>query len=248
MPRPLALLPPRPRHDAEKMSSEQEEKLRLVRGSVQTFLDFPKPGITFLTPICVIGPHVDPRHLTGSPSRLRILWTRSDIPGIWEETYHSGMAVTLAKDILPILKDPRAFNAVIDLLEDHLKRKFLQMDLIVGLDARGFFFGPSLAQRLGIGFVPIRKKGKLPGKIFSISYNLEYGEAELEIQIDSVKSQQKVVILDDLIATGGTLRAAYDLMKKIGADVLECLVVIEIKDLNGTEKLNCVPFHSLVQF
>ncbi|XP_069757359.1 adenine phosphoribosyltransferase isoform X2 [Narcine bancroftii] len=199
MPRPLALLPPRPRHDAEKMSSEQEEKLRLVRGSVQTFLDFPKPGITFL-------------------------------------------------DILPILKDPRAFNAVIDLLEDHLKRKFLQMDLIVGLDARGFFFGPSLAQRLGIGFVPIRKKGKLPGKIFSISYNLEYGEAELEIQIDSVKSQQKVVILDDLIATGGTLRAAYDLMKKIGADVLECLVVIEIKDLNGTEKLNCVPFHSLVQF
>ncbi|XP_051884061.1 adenine phosphoribosyltransferase [Pristis pectinata] len=154
----------------------------------------------------------------------------------------------LFKDIIPLLKDPKAFTAVIDLFEDHLRKKFPQTELIVGLDARGFLFGPSLAQRLGIGFVPIRKKGKLPGKIISIRYRLEYGEDEIEVQADNVQPQQNVVILDDVLATGGTLAAACDLMKKLGANILECLVVIEIKDLNGLEKLNCVPLYSLVQF
>uniref|UniRef100_UPI00398E7A2F adenine phosphoribosyltransferase n=1 Tax=Pristiophorus japonicus TaxID=55135 RepID=UPI00398E7A2F len=154
----------------------------------------------------------------------------------------------LFRDICPLLKDPKAFNAVIELFEDHLKKKFPQIHLILGLDARGFLFGPVLAHRLGIGFVPIRKKGKLPGPTFSVSYQLEYGEAEIEIESDSVQAKQKVVIVDDLLATGGTLSAACALMKKVGADILECLVVIELKELNGVKKLNSVPFHSLVQF
>lgn len=152
------------------------------------------------------------------------------------------------RDIIPILKDPKAFVAVIDLFEDHLRKKSAQTELILGLDARGFLFGPALAQRLGIGFVPIRKKGKLPGKVYSMSYSLEYGEAEIEMQTDAVQPQQKVVLIDDLLATGGTLGAACNLLKQAGAEILECLVVVELKDLNGIKKLNCVPLYSLVQF
>ncbi|XP_067905981.1 adenine phosphoribosyltransferase isoform X1 [Heterodontus francisci] len=151
------------------------------------------------------------------------------------------------QDIFPLLKDPKAFNAVVDLFEDHLRKKFSQIDLIAGLDARGFLFGPVLAQRFGIGFVPVRKKGKLPGPTLCVSYNLEYGQNEVEIQSDAVQAKQKVVIIDDLLATGGTLSAACDLLNQVGADILECLVVIEIKALNGIKKLNSVPFHSLLQ-
>ncbi|XP_067854156.1 adenine phosphoribosyltransferase [Heptranchias perlo] len=154
----------------------------------------------------------------------------------------------LFRDICPLLKDPKAFKAVIDLFEDHLRKKFPQIELIVGLDARGFLFGPILAQRFGIGFVPVRKKGKLPGPILCVSYHLEYGQAEIEIQTDSVQAGQKVVVIDDLLATGGTMSATCDLLKKVGADILECLVVIELKELNGVKKLNSVPLHSLVQF
>ncbi|XP_041046719.1 adenine phosphoribosyltransferase isoform X1 [Carcharodon carcharias] len=154
----------------------------------------------------------------------------------------------LFRDIFPLLQDPKAFSAVIDLFEDHLRKKFHQIDLIVGLDARGFLFGPSLAQRFGIGFVPVRKKGKLPGPTLSASYSLEYGQASVELQSDVVQANQKVVIVDDLLATGGTLSAACELLKKVGADILECLVVIEIKALNGIKKLNSVPVHSLVEY
>ncbi|XP_060693621.1 adenine phosphoribosyltransferase [Hemiscyllium ocellatum] len=152
------------------------------------------------------------------------------------------------RDIFPLFQDPKAFSAVIDLFEDHLRKKFPKIDLFVGLDARGFLFGPILAQRFGIGFVPIRKKGKLPGPTLSVSYTLEYGMAEVEIQCDAVQANQKVVVIDDLIATGGTLSAACELLNKMGANILECLVLIELKALNGVKKLNCVPFHALVEF
>ncbi|XP_048402625.1 adenine phosphoribosyltransferase isoform X1 [Stegostoma tigrinum] len=152
------------------------------------------------------------------------------------------------RDIFPVLHDPKAFSAVIDLFEDHLKKTFPVIDLFVGLDARGFLFAPILAQRFGIGFVPVRKKGKLPGPTLSVSYSLEYGEAEVELQRDVIQANQKVVIVDDLLATGGTLSAACDLLNKTGANILGCLVVIELKALNGAKKLNCVPLHSLVQF
>ncbi|KAF1470234.1 Adenine phosphoribosyltransferase, partial [Pygoscelis antarcticus] len=156
----------------------------------------------------------------------------------------------LFRDISPLLKDPAAFRTLIDLLEDHLRASFPQIDFIAGgcLDSRGFLIGPSLAQRLGIGFVLIRKKGKLPGPTESVSYALEYGKAELEIQSDAVEPGQKVVIVDDLLATGGTMWAACELMKRLRAEVLECLVIIELKLLKGSEKLESIPFYSLLQY
>ncbi|KFQ33003.1 Adenine phosphoribosyltransferase, partial [Mesitornis unicolor] len=154
----------------------------------------------------------------------------------------------LCSDISPLLKDPVAFKALLDLLEDHLRVSFPKIDFIAGLDSRGFLIGPPLAQRLGIGFVLIRKKGKLPGPTESISYALEYGKAELEVQSDAVEPGQKVVIVDDLLATGGTMCAACELMRRLQADVLECLVIIELKPLKGSEKLQSVPFYSLLQY
>ncbi|NWZ73874.1 APT phosphoribosyltransferase, partial [Acrocephalus arundinaceus] len=153
-------------------------------------------------------------------------------------------------DISPLLKDPVAFRALIDLLEDHVRASFPKVDFIAGecLDSRGFLIGPPLAQRLGIGFVLVRKKGKLPGPTESISYSLEYGKAELEIQSDAVEPGQKVVIVDDLLATGGTMCAACQLLKKLKAEILECLVVVELKSLKGSEKLSSIPFYSLLQY
>ncbi|NXD39013.1 APT phosphoribosyltransferase, partial [Copsychus sechellarum] len=156
----------------------------------------------------------------------------------------------LFRDISPLLKDPVAFRTLIDLLEDHVRASFPKIDFIVGewLDSRGFLIGPPLAQRLGLGFVPVRKKGKLPGATRCVSYSLEYGKAELEIQSDAVEPGQKVVIVDDLLATGGTMRAACELLKGLKAEILECLVVIELKGLKGSEKLNSIPFYSLLQY
>ncbi|XP_041644961.1 adenine phosphoribosyltransferase [Cheilinus undulatus] len=152
------------------------------------------------------------------------------------------------RDICPILKDPAALTAVIDLFEEQVRRNYQNVDLIVGLDARGFLFGPLLAQRLGVGFVLVRKKGKLPGATVSVAYDLEYGKAEAEIQEDAVAPGQKVLLIDDLLATGGTLFAACELMRKQQAEVLGCLVVIELKELNGAEKLKPNSIFSLVQY
>ncbi|KYO28295.1 adenine phosphoribosyltransferase [Alligator mississippiensis] len=154
----------------------------------------------------------------------------------------------LFRDISPLLKDPDAFKAAIELLETHLRATYPRIDYVAGLDARGFLFGPPLAQRLGIGFVPIRKKGKLPGPTESVSYALEYGQAELEIQSDAVEPGKKVVLVDDLLATGGTMHAACELMKRLKAEVLECLVVIELLSLKGAEKLQPFRCHSLLQY
>ncbi|KAM9847383.1 adenine phosphoribosyltransferase [Aulostomus maculatus] len=152
------------------------------------------------------------------------------------------------RDICPILKNPAALTAAIDLFVEHVGKNHPQVDLIVGLDARGFLFGPLVAQRLGVGFVLVRKKGKLPGPTVSVSYDLEYGKAEVEIQEDSVAPGQKVILLDDLLATGGTLFAACELMKKRQADVLGCMVVIELMELNGAKRLGHHPVFSLVQY
>ncbi|XP_026123955.1 adenine phosphoribosyltransferase isoform X2 [Carassius auratus] len=161
--------------------------------------------------------------------------------------FHS-ICVCYLRDICPILKDPKALAAVTDLFEEHVRRSYPQVDLVVGLDARGFLFGPLLAQRLGVGFAPIRKKGKLPGPTLSVSYSLEYAKAEAEMQEDAVSAGQKVLIVDDLLATGGTLHAACELIKQQKAEVLACLVVIELKYLNGSEKLQSTPVFSLIQY
>nr|XP_020644041.1 adenine phosphoribosyltransferase [Pogona vitticeps] len=152
------------------------------------------------------------------------------------------------RDIAPLLKDPLAFSAAIDLLEAHVKASHPKFDYIAGLDSRGFLFGPVLAQRLGVGFVLIRKKGKLPGLTESVSYTLEYGQAELEVQSDAVRPGQKVILIDDLLATGGTMRAACQLMGKLEAEVVECLVLIELKFLKGADLIKPFPLHSLVQY
>uniref|UniRef100_A0A1A8CNQ2 Adenine phosphoribosyltransferase n=1 Tax=Nothobranchius kadleci TaxID=1051664 RepID=A0A1A8CNQ2_NOTKA len=154
----------------------------------------------------------------------------------------------LFRDICPILKNPACLTAVMDLLEEHVRNNHQQVDLIVGLDARGFLFGPLLAQRLGVGFVLVRKKGKLPGATVSVAYNLEYGKAEVEVQEDAVTAGQKVLIIDDLLATGGTMRAACELMKKQQAEVLGCMVIVELKDLKGTDRLKDQKVFSLIQY
>ncbi|XP_014846578.1 PREDICTED: adenine phosphoribosyltransferase [Poecilia mexicana] len=154
----------------------------------------------------------------------------------------------LFRDICPILKSPAALTAVTDLFEEHVRSRQLQVDLIVGLDARGFLFGPLLAQRLGVGFVLVRKKGKLPGATVSVAYDLEYGSAEVEIQEDAVAPGQKVLIIDDLLATGGTLLAACELMKRQQADIQGCMVVIELRDLKGADRLKPHNIFSLLQY
>ncbi|KAM8947563.1 adenine phosphoribosyltransferase [Pelodytes ibericus] len=154
----------------------------------------------------------------------------------------------LFRDITPLLKDPPAFSAAIDLFESHLRANYPKIDLIAGLDSRGFLFGPALAQRFGIGFVLIRKKGKLPGPTESVYYTLEYGRAELEIQTDAVDPGQKVVLIDDLLATGGTMAAACELLQRRNAEILDCLVVIELTSLRGADKMAPHRTHSLLKY
>lgn len=158
----------------------------------------------------------------------------------------------LFRDIFPVLRNPQVFEDLLGLLVSHIKEKHCQngekVDVIVGLDSRGFLFGPIIALRLGASFVPIRKKGKLPGKIESLSYKLEYGEASFDIQTDSIQPGQKVIVIDDLIATGGTMTAACQLVERIGGTVVEALLVIELVDLQGHKKLDGRPFFSLMQY
>ncbi len=141
------------------------------------------------------------------------------------------------KDITTLLNNKEAFKLLIDHLEDRYKD--YNLDFIAGIESRGFIFGAALASRLGIGFVPVRKKGKLPYTTVSEKYALEYGYDEVEIHIDAFKETEgaKVLLIDDLIATGGTAQAAVKLIKKVRANVIEACFIIELKFLNGEKKL-----------
>jgi len=152
----------------------------------------------------------------------------------------------LFRDIFPVLRNPSTAKDLYDLIYDSAKN-LPKVDCVVGLDSRGFIFGPILAQSLNVSFVPVRKKGKLPGEVERISYALEYGSDEFEVQKDSIKKGEKVLIIDDLIATGGTMKAACDLMNKLEADIVQCFVVIELVDLKGKDKLKA-PFKSLLEY
>jgi len=153
----------------------------------------------------------------------------------------------LFRDIFPVFQNPAMTKDCIDVLAEYVKSKYEHIDVIVGLEARGFLFGPMLAQQLNASFVPIRKKGKLPGEVVQVKYSLEYGEDVFEAQKGSVKPGQSVVIVDDLLATGGTMNAAVKLMSDMGADVKEGLVVIELSDLKGRTKVTS-PVYSMIQF
>lgn len=149
----------------------------------------------------------------------------------------------LFEDILPIFQDPAAFQLLIDGLKQALEGK--QVDVVVGLDARGFLFGPTLALQLGCSFVPVRKAGKLPGQTAQVSYVKEYGEDKFEIQADAIQPGQKVVIVDDIIATGGSAAAAGELVKKLKGEIVEYLFLMELDFLKGRDKLDA-PVHTFL--
>ncbi len=150
------------------------------------------------------------------------------------------------RDITTLLQDPKAHREVCAIFYDRYANQ--QIDKIVGIDARGFLFGSVLAYKLDIGFVPIRKKGKLPYKTISESYSLEYGEETVEIHEDALNKNERVVIVDDLMATGGTIAAAVNLVEKLGGDIIECAFVVELPDLNGKSKLNGQKVFSIIEF
>ncbi|KAF2273067.1 adenine phosphoribosyltransferase [Westerdykella ornata] len=144
----------------------------------------------------------------------------------------------LFEDILPIFADPALHDALVRALELHVSQAYEKPDVIVGLEARGFLFGPSLALRLGVGFAPVRKKGKLPGPCETAGYQKEYGEDFFQIQADAIKPGQKVLIVDDIIATGGSAAAAGALVKKLGGQVLGYAFLLELDFLKGRAKLD----------
>lgn len=150
------------------------------------------------------------------------------------------------KDISTLIGDGEAFRATIDMIVEELKDK--NIDVIVGPEARGFIFGVPVAYALGVGFVPVRKKGKLPGETISVSYDLEYGSDTLQIHKDAIKKGQRVAIVDDLLATGGTIATVAKLVEEVGGEVASMDFVIELTDLNGRDKLEGYNVKSLVQY
>ena len=150
------------------------------------------------------------------------------------------------KDITTLLRDPSSFNRAVDLLGHRYIDK--PVDAIVGIEARGFIIGAALAYKLNKGVILVRKRGKLPYKVHSTTYELEYGTDTLEIHQDAIDNGQRVVVADDLLATGGTVRAVVDLVRRMGGDVLECAFLTELTFLSGREKLSDVPVYSLLQF
>ena len=152
----------------------------------------------------------------------------------------------LFKDISTLLKDPQAFQKSIDTLAQAFKKARVQY--VVGVEARGFIFGAALAYKLGAGFIPVRKKGKLPYKTKSVTYQLEYGTGVLEIHEDAVPSGARVLVVDDLLATGGTVRAAVDLLKTQKVKIVGVAFLVELKFLKGKEKLKDLPIYSVIQY
>ena len=150
------------------------------------------------------------------------------------------------KDITPLLADARLFAGTIDLLCKNFEPG--QVDAVVGIDARGFIFAAAAAQKLHAGFVPVRKKGKLPFQTIEEDYALEYGHATVAMHIDALKPGSRVLLVDDLLATGGTAAAATSLVKKLGAQILEIGFLIELTFLNGRDKLKGVPVRSLISY
>ncbi len=150
------------------------------------------------------------------------------------------------RDITTLLKDAHGFSHVVNELFERYKNQ--KIDYVVGIESRGFILGAALAHKLGIGFVPIRKKGKLPAEVIREEYELEYGKDVVEIHKDALLKGDKVILVDDLIATGGTALASCKLIEKVGAEILECAFVVDLPDLKGKEKLAPRKVFALVEF
>ena len=150
------------------------------------------------------------------------------------------------KDITPILKDGALFRESIEVFLQQCRGKTI--DKIAGIDARGFLFGSPVAYALGVGFVPLRKKGRLPFQTESARYSLEYGEAEMELHIDAIERGEKIVLIDDLLASGGTSASAATLIKKVGGNLVEAIFLIELEFLHGRKKLEATPVTSFLKY
>jgi adenine phosphoribosyltransferase len=141
------------------------------------------------------------------------------------------------RDITPLLQNPRVFRVLVDAFVHRYMDPALRPDLVAGLDARGFILGSVVAYELGLGFVPIRKKGKLPFTTVEETYELEYGSATVELHTDAVKPGQRVLLIDDLIATGGTMMAGKKLLEKLGASVIEGAAIVDLPELGGSQRI-----------
>jgi len=150
------------------------------------------------------------------------------------------------KDITPVLSDPVLFRASVDLFLERCRG--LKIDKIVGIDARGFLFGSAVAYELGLGFVPIRKRGKLPYRTEIAKYSLEYGDAEMEMHVDAMSAGERIVLVDDLLATGGTSAAAAVLIRKAGGHLLEAQFLIELESLHGRKRLQPTPVTAFLKY
>ena len=150
------------------------------------------------------------------------------------------------KDITPVLSDPVLFRASVDLFLERCRG--LEIDKIVGIDARGFLFGSAVAYELGVGFVPIRKRGKLPYRTEIAKYSLEYGDAEMEMHVDAMSAGERIVLVDDLLATGGTSAAAAVLIRKAGGHLLEAQFLIELESLHGRKRLQPTPVTAFLKY
>jgi len=154
------------------------------------------------------------------------------------------------RDITPLLQDPRVFRVLIDAFVHRYMHPTLRPDVVAGLDARGFILGSVVAYELGLGFVPIRKKGKLPFTTVEETYELEYGSATVELHTDAVKPGQRVLLIDDLIATGGTMMAGKKLLEKLGATVIEGAAIVDLPELGGSDRIKAsgLKLFTLVSF
>ena len=182
-----------------------------------------------ITPI----PYQDPHELVRGLIRTVPDWPK---PGV------------MFRDITPMMQDSRAFRALIDMfVYRHMRNR---LDAVVGIDARGFIFGSALAYALNVGFVPVRKQGKLPFKTVAQPYSLEYGDATVEVHEDAIKPGQRVLLVDDLVATGGTMLAAIKLLQQLGANVAEAAAVVNLPALGGSALIaqTDTPFFSVCEF
>ena len=150
------------------------------------------------------------------------------------------------KDLTPLMRDPEALKMATELLIEPYREQ--RITAVLGMEARGFIFGALAAMELGAGFVPLRKPGKLPAETHSVRYDLEYGSAELHMHTDALSSEHRVLLVDDLIATGGTAAASLELVRQSGADIIACAFVVELAFLNGRQALGDCDVHALVRY
>ncbi|MAC19643.1 MAG: adenine phosphoribosyltransferase [Phycisphaerae bacterium] len=152
----------------------------------------------------------------------------------------------LFKDITPLLGDPGGLAMAVEVMANPFRRD--RVDLVVGAESRGFIFGTAIAQSLSCGFVPIRKPGKLPGEVHRAEYELEYGRDVLEMHVDAIDAGKRVLMVDDLLATGGTMAACIEMVRRTGAEIAAATFLIELEFLHGRKQLDDVPIHSAIQY